>query len=215
MGLAQLLGERVGINILNELYPRQQKHSSVPTLSLEELEQRLQRKINNTTLHLLIDNGLVDVVGNEPKNSHLRITTKGQSFINAFDTLRSAFYREETDDSHKQRTSFLDQAETIEQDNGNTIDIEYVLTDLEEKVLAAIYTISNNTQESVSPQEIIQRIYPHDPYQKKISIISHYTKKLEELNLIRKEKQDRHTLLYITPTGKRTVEKQVLTYSTR
>lgn len=88
--------------------------------------------------------------------------------------------------------------------------IEYVLTNLEQKILLEIFNYDQNNNEQITPKKITQSLYPYEPYKKKSSIISHYLKKLEELHLIKRYKIQNKTKIEITASGKRTVVDQDL-----
>jgi predicted transcriptional regulator len=231
MGLATILSDRMSINILNQLYPhnRSKNERIIPTspFSLFLLERSFHCPIKRETLLNLSDADLIKIKAPYNADHHLQtitthelatlwdhyhpskrfkqqlrmeITEKGMDFVQEFDKLREIFY-------NTNQTS-LDEEQQTEQDNRKPqpIAIEYVLTELEQKILHTIYHASEDHTKSLPTKKLVKELYPQESYNKKSSLISKYTKKLTELNLLTKEKQNNETVLTLTPTGIRTAQ---------
>lgn len=192
MGLYDLLREKAAINILKKLYDREVVEKKSYTMKLSEIKAELGFKSNFLySIDLLHGNGLVTAEKTE-KDFVLSITDKGKRFIEAFDGLLEVF-----------------KAEKAGQVKRN-IKVRYGLTELEKKILVMLFKIGKEIgYDNVTIKSVAAEIYPRG-YEGKVSTISRYIKRLQDLQLVKKTKRENKVFIRVTEKGLKTIKEQFL-----
>ncbi|MBI5880596.1 hypothetical protein HZB90_00525, partial [archaeon] len=120
----------------------------------------------------------------------LSLTQKGKEFAEQFDKLRLVL------DGKKQEQK--------------AYEVKYGLTAMEQRILLMCAKIRSETRQMVPLQTLTQEVYPYQDIGKKSGSVSKYAKKLEELNLLKREKINNRTLLDVTESGERVIKEQFL-----
>jgi len=192
MNLHKLLTDRPAINILKVLHDYEASNKNAYTMKLSDVCSRLNFGDIDSSVLLLAENGLIgmDTVSSE---KILSISQKGKDFIKIFDQLVELSKKEKSEPQHK------------------TVRLVYELTILEKKILVMAAKISKEIgMNPVAVKTLTQELYPYEAYEKKVSTVSRYISKLEELKLVERRKEGRESYVTVTKTGFRTIKEQLL-----
>jgi CTP-dependent riboflavin kinase len=192
MSLHRLLTDRIAVRVLKTLYDEEIAKKSSYTLKLEEISKKLGLEhIPDNSVANLDDNKLInlEMVEDQPI---LSISQKGKHFIEIFDQLVELF-----------------NAENLQPKNN--VSIKYELTNLEKRILVLTLKIGKEIgPENVSLKLLTMEIFPHEVYEKKLSTVSRYVKKLEELKLVERRKEGRLSYVKLTEKAFRIIKEQFL-----
>lgn len=195
MALYELLTDRAGINILKIVYNHEVREKASYSTKLSAIKQRLSLPITLPSLQRLAGMELItmDVVEGE---HILSITNKGKEFIEIFDQL----------------VELLQPADKQEQTPGRmNVRVKYELTSQEKRILILAYKMSKESGMPFIPlKALVTELYPHTDYRTKMSTVSRYVTKLEEIQLMERKKEDRITLVKVTDRGFKTIKEQYL-----
>ena len=186
-----LLTDRVSINILKVLYDHEVREKASYSTKLSEVKQRLSMPIALLPLQKLSSMELItmDLVEGE---HILSITTKGKEFMEIFDQLVELFHPQDKPEQKSVR-------------------VKYELTSQEKRILILAYKMSKESGVSFIPlKALVTELHPHKDYRTKMSTVSRYVTKLEELQLMERKKEDRATLVKVTDKGFKTIKEQYL-----
>jgi predicted transcriptional regulator len=186
MALYPLLKDRAGINILKTLYD--DEVSKKYAVRYSELREKVV--FSGATLGVLSESGLVASEKNGNGDEYISITQKGKEFIRQFDKLKRVF--------------------DGEREEQKVVEVKYDLTVLEQRILLLCSKIKAETGEVVPLKTLAQEVYPYKNAEAQSKNISKYAKRLEELNLILRSKENNRIFFDVTDSGLRVVREQFL-----
>lgn len=191
MVLYKLLTDRAAINILKVLYDHEVREKASYSTKLSEIKKRVSLPIGHASLQRLSSMELVtmDLVEGE---HILSITNKGKEFMEIFDQLVDLFTPQEKEEQKGVR-------------------VKYELTSQEKRILILAYKMSKESGVAFIPlKTLVTELYPHADHRSKMSAVSRYVTKLEEIQLMEKKKENRMTVVKVTEKGFRTIKEQYL-----
>ncbi|MBI4149942.1 hypothetical protein HY488_00905 [Candidatus Woesearchaeota archaeon] len=191
MVLYKLLMDRIAVNVLKVLYDHEVREKASYSTKLSEIKKRTAMPIALPSLQRLSSMELItmDLVEGE---HILSITNKGKEFIEIFDQLIELF-------------------QTHEREEQKGVRVKYELTNQEKRILILAYKMSKESGVAFVPlKSLATELYPHSDYRSKMSTVSRYVTKLEEIQLMERKKEDRLTLVKVTDKGFKTIKEQYL-----
>ena len=189
MQLYPLLKDRSSINILKALNDNEFGSDGKHTMLHYELKQKLTIREGQFTIALLESSGLIATdKGNN--GLVLSITLKGKEFLEAFDKLVEIT-------SGKKTAS-------------RAYQVQYSLTGLEKKILLVCSKINAESGKPVDLKTLTQEVYPYTEPNARKSSLSKSAKKLEDLNLIRKIKENNRVFFDVTESGEKALKDQFM-----
>lgn len=180
--LYDILINRPAVNILKHLSEKDKKKKY--TADAKDIAR--QYKGSKDALKLLSEHGLVYA-----EDDLISISEKGKKFIEIFDQLTGLFRQKE----EKRETN---------------VEIHYEISDFEKKLLFMLLRLQQENRQPVSLTQISRELFPYEDYERKKSRISRHINRLEQLNLVRKLKQQREVRMEITETGTKVVKRQLV-----
>ncbi len=179
--LYDILINRKAVNILKEL----SENDKNKQYSTQRAHFGLS-KDNIEAIQLLCDNGLV-----YSEDGLISISEKGKRFIDTFDKLVALFNEEE-----------------IKRDSN--VEIKYDLTDVEKRILLLILKLQQEKSGPVSLSTVTREMYPYSDVTKKKCTVSRQISKLEQLNLVERNKLQREVFFQLTYPGMKVAKSQVV-----
>ena len=191
MALYDLLIDRTAINVLKALYEHEVREKASYSTKLSLIKQRVGVPVGLPSLQRLVGQELVTMDLAEGEHI-LSITNKGREFIEIFDQLADLFAPREKEEQKGVR-------------------VKYELTSQEKRILILAYKMSKEAGVAFIPlKTLVTELYPHADYRAKMSTVSRYVTKLEEIQLMERKKEDRATQVKVTEKGFRTIKEQYL-----
>jgi predicted transcriptional regulator len=188
MHLHSILKDRAAVNTLKILYDAEHSEKK-HTMLLIELKDKLVAPETPFTLQNLKESGLIALEQSGSDNIILSITKKGMCFVEQFDKLLDVF-----NNKKKEHKAF---------------NVEYNLTDKEKRILFICSKINTETGKEASLSSLTEEVYPYQHPATKTSSVSKYAKRLEEINLLKRIKNNNRVFFEITDSGKRVVKEQL------
>lgn len=195
MQLRDLLADRAAINLLKFLFDMESGERRVYSIETSNIKQRFPsfKDIDNS-IGILKSLELINEDYSE-KGQIVSISAKGKQFIDIFDKLVQI-----TDKNYGLKA----------REKAKSFKIEYNLTPKEKRIMVVVFKLSRELgNKPVSLQDLTQEIYPTNSASKKSGVARHVSK-LNELNLIEKQKINNKNFLKLTPTGERTIKEQLI-----
>jgi len=200
MALYNILTNRTSVNTLKTVYDNEILEKKGYSIKLSDINHKLNSEVPNSAIMILEQEGLInkDEVDND---TVLSITNKGKEFIEVFDQLVELFEEKKKSDNK------------IE--GKKNFQVKYELTNQEKRILMLTYRISKEAgMQFIELKSLVTELYPYDDYKKKISGVSRYISKLEELKLMERKKQNRKSMIKVTENGFKTIKQQYLKHLT-
>lgn len=191
MTLYGLLSNRIAINVLKTVYMHEVREKASHTTSLHVIKKRLPIEVGIDDLNLLVECELVtmDLVEGE---HILSITQKGKEFIEVFDQLIEVY-------------------EGKEKSPAKSVKVKYELTSQEKRILVLTYKmLKESGAEYIPLKNLVEEMYPREDYSTKISSVSRYVSRLEDIYLMQRKKEGRKSLVRVTDKGFRIIKEQYL-----
>ena len=186
MGLYEVLKERRSINLLKSIYDREIIHRRSHTTKLSDIMENTPFEDVAPAIELLESHGMIS--HETVQGEHIVTKTeKGKNFAEAFDFMRRIF---------------KDEIKKEEQ-----VRISYELSEMEKKILCIIYIIKKETGKDLVPLKSLTReLFPYEDPHKKYSLVGKHLSKLEEINIVRKEKTGRVIAIRLNESGLRMIK---------
>ncbi|MFH1064687.1 MAG: hypothetical protein V1729_06395 [Candidatus Woesearchaeota archaeon] len=189
MSLYPLLKDRACINVLKILYDNELIDKRY-TMSYTQVEERISVSGTHSTLENLESAGLVSSEYSEEGILVLSITKKGKEFIEQFDRLIDVMNGKKEDKKAYQ--------------------VKYELTSAEQRVLIMCSKMRSESGTAVMLKALTQEVYPYTDPLSKTRAVSNSAKRLEELNLIKRIKNNNRIFFDVTETGEKVIKEQFM-----
>ena len=189
MRLHTILQDRTCINILKVMHINEYIEKKSHTMTYTQLRQVLGMANGIASLRNLACSGLIakEAIHEELV---LSMTAKGRKFIEHFDQLVDVYTG-----AHQDVPAFK---------------IQYELTETEKRIILCCYTIKTEHGGEIPLSELAKQVYSLKKPEKSKGTLSKNIKRLEELNLIKKEVRGKQAFLDTTPSGERVAKEQIL-----
>lgn len=192
MGLFHFLTSRDAVNLLKFLYQKEVIEKASYTYKLSIARKETGRAFGSDVINILRKDELVttdDVEG----ETILSITAKGKEIIEVFDQLVEV-YRGDIPQIHQAG-----------------VRVRYELTKNEKRVLLLATKIAKENNLVYIPlRTLTQEMFPQATPSKKLSLVSRYVNKLEELNLVHRKREEKKSFVAVTDQGYKTIEQQYM-----
>lgn len=189
MSLYPLLKDRACINVLKILYDNEVMDKKY-TMSYTHVEDHLSVPGSPATLEVLESAGLIGSEYSEEGILVLSITKKGKEFIEQFDKLIEVM-----NGKKKEKKAYS---------------VKYELTDVEQRILIMCAKMKSETGTAVMLKSLTHEVYPYNDPSSKSRSVSNAAKRLEELNLIKRIKNNNRIFFDVTESGEKVIKEQFM-----
>jgi DNA-binding MarR family transcriptional regulator len=190
MQLYTLLKDRASINILKILYDNEFGASKKHTMQYSDMKAKLMVGESGQTLDNLEQAGLVSAEHSDGGGMVLSLTKKGKDFVEQFDKLIEVMVGKKEEQKAYQ--------------------VQYSLTPLEQRILIFCSKMKSESGVVVPLKSLAQEVYPYKDPTSKSGTVSKHAKKLEELNLLKRVRNNNRTFFDVTESGERVIKEQFM-----
>lgn len=192
MGLHHFLTSRDAVNLLKFLYQKEVIEKASYSYKLSDARKETDLTLGSDVISVLQDDELVttdDVEG----ETFLSITAKGKEIIEVFDQLVEVYRGD------------------LPQMRQAGVRVRYELTKNEKRVLLLATKIAKENNLVYTPlRTLTQEMFPQASPSKKLSLVSRYVTKLEELNLVHRKREEKKSFIAVTDQGYKAIERQYM-----
>ncbi|MFO8016587.1 MAG: hypothetical protein R6U32_05770 [Candidatus Woesearchaeota archaeon] len=190
MALHHLLKDRAAVRLLKTMYDHEAMNKGSYTMKLSEAKKKLGLAADAKEQAMLLSSHGLAGIDKVNGDYIMSITNKGKEFIEVFDQLVELFRPKESAGAKK-------------------VSIKYELTAQEKRIMVMAYRISREIgRDFVAMKTLVEELYPNKG--NKTSTVSRYISRLEELNLMERQRQGRHTYVKVTESGFKMIKEQYL-----